>query len=111
MLLSNIPWMAPDRMAFMKNCTNKQIKLKWTAAQFNNFFKYWREYKKQRIIHVCIKCLSLSNNNECLQEQQQQQQLYLYPAVPYIDLHDAKKLDENRERLQAAHINHWGLQR
>ena len=26
--------------------TNKQIKLKWTAAPFNNFFKYWREYKK-----------------------------------------------------------------
>ena len=46
MLLSNIPWMAPDRMAFMKNYTNKQIKLKWTAASFNNFFKYWREYKK-----------------------------------------------------------------
>ena len=44
----NIPWkrMAPDRMAFMKNYTNEKIKLKWTAAQFNNFFKYWREYKK-----------------------------------------------------------------
>ena len=40
-----------------------------------------------------IKCLSLSNNNECLQEQQQQQ-LYLYPAIPYIDLHDTKKLDK-----------------
>ena len=24
---------------------------------------------------------------------QQQQQLYLYRAVPYIDLHDTKKLD------------------
>ena len=24
----------------------------------------------------------------------QQQQLYLYPAVPYIDLHDTKKLDK-----------------
>ena len=39
-------------------------------------------------------------------QQQQQQQLYLYQAVPYIDLHDTKKLDENRERVQAAHINH-----
>ena len=29
-----------------RNYTNKQIKLKWTAAPFNNFFKYWREYKK-----------------------------------------------------------------
>ena len=29
-----------------RNYTNKQVKLKWTAAQFNNFFKYWREYKK-----------------------------------------------------------------
>ena len=39
--------------------------------------------------------MSLSNNNECLhQQQQQQQQLYLYPAVPYIDLHDTKKLDK-----------------
>ena len=26
-----------------RNYTNKQIKLKWTAASFNNFFKYWRE--------------------------------------------------------------------
>ena len=33
-------------------------------------------------------------------------QLYLYPAEPYIDLHDTKKLDENIERVQAAHINH-----
>ena len=39
MLLSNIPWMAPDGMAFKKNNTNKQIKLKWTAAPSNNFFK------------------------------------------------------------------------
>ena len=29
-----------------------------------------------------------------------------YPAVPYIDLHDTKKLDENIERVQAAHNNH-----
>ena len=26
--------------------------------------------------------------------QQQQQQLYLYSAVPYIDLNDTKKLDK-----------------
>ena len=50
---------------------------------------------------MCIKCLSLSNNNECLQEQQQQQ-LYLYPAIPYIDLHGTKKLDKYIERVQAA---------
>ena len=31
----------------------------------------------------------MSVNVECLQ---QQQQLYLYPAVPYIDLHDTKKI-------------------
>ena len=55
MLLSNIPWMAPDRMAFTKNYTNKQIKLKWSASPLNNFFKYWQEYK-------------MSNNNECLQQ-------------------------------------------
>ena len=29
-----------------RNYTNKQIKLKWTAAPFNNFFKYWQEYNK-----------------------------------------------------------------
>ena len=29
-----------------RNYTNTQVKLKWTAAPFNNFFKYWREYKK-----------------------------------------------------------------
>ena len=29
----------------------------------------------------------------------------MYPAVLYIDLHDTKKLDENIERVQAAHIN------
>ena len=39
MLLSNIPWMAPDGMAFKKNYTNKQIKAKWTAAPSNNCFK------------------------------------------------------------------------
>ena len=36
----------------------------------------------------------------------QQQQLYLYPAVPYIDLHDTKKLDKYIERVQAANNNH-----
>ena len=36
-------------------------------------------------------------------QQQQQQQLYLYQAVPYIDLHDTKKLIE---RVQAVHNNH-----
>ena len=36
----------------------------------------------------------------------QQQQLYLYPAVPYIDLHDTKKLDKYIERVQATHSNH-----
>ena len=43
-------------------------------------------------------------NNECLQEQQQQ--LYLYPAIPNIDLHDTKKLDKiiYRESVQAAII-------
>ena len=45
----------------------------------------------------------MSVNVECLQ---QQQQLYLYPAVPCIDLHDTKKLDENIERVQAADNNH-----
>ena len=70
-----------------------------TAAPFNNFFKYWREYKKQRIIHVC------NVYNECLQ-QQQQQLLNLYPAVPYIDLHDTKNFDKYIERVQAAHNNH-----
>ena len=45
-------------------------------------------------------------SNACATTTIQQQQLYLYPAVPYIDLHDTKKLDENIERVQAAHINH-----
>ena len=45
-------------------------------------------------------------NNECLLQQQQEQQLYLYPAVPYIDLHDTKKIGKNRQRVQAAHNNH-----
>ena len=49
---------------------------------------------------MCNVCLS--NNNECLQQQQQQQQqLYLYPAAPYIDLHDTEKLDKYIERVQA----------
>ena len=49
---------------------------------------------------MCNVCLS--NNNECLQQQQQQQQqLYLYPAAPYINLHDSKKLDKYIERVQA----------
>ena len=36
----------------------------------------------------------------------QQKQLYLYPAVPYIDLHGTKKLAKYIERVQAAHNNH-----
>ena len=36
----------------------------------------------------------------------QQQQLYLYPAVPYIDLRDTKKTDKYIERVQATHNNH-----
>ena len=36
----------------------------------------------------------------------QQQQLYFYPAVPYIDLNDTKKLDKYIERVQAANNNH-----
>ena len=51
---------------------------------------------------MCVMSVSV----ECLQ---QQQQLYLYPAVPYIDLHDTKKLDQYIARVQAAHNNHWGL--
>ena len=88
-------------MAFMKNYTNKEIKLNRTAASFNNFFKYWWEYKIPRIILV-FKCLSLSNNNECLQ--QQQQQLYLYPTLIYM--HETKKLERNMERVQATHNSH-----
>ena len=52
--------------------------------------------------NVCP-CRIITDNNEYLK---QQQQLYLYPAEPYIDLHDTKKLDEDIERVQAAHINH-----
>ena len=50
----------------------------------------------------------MSVNVECLQQQQQfkKQQLYLYPAVPYIDLHDTRKLDKYIERGQAVHNNH-----
>ena len=33
----------------------------------------------------------------------QQQQLYLYPAVPCIDLHDTKKLDEYIKGSGTAH--------
>ena len=38
-----------------------------------------------------------SNNNNIF---------YLYPAVPYIDLHDTKKIDKYIDRVQAAHNNH-----
>ena len=51
---------------------------------------------------MCVMSVSV----ECLQQQQQQQQHYLYPAVPYIDLHDTKNLDNYIERVQAAHNNH-----
>ena len=39
MFLSNIPWMALDGVAFNKNYTNKQIKLKWTPTPSNKVFK------------------------------------------------------------------------
>ena len=75
MLLSNIPWMAPDGMAFKKNYTNKQIKLKWTAAPSKNFFKILVGIiKNYPYGNVCL-CRIIMTNNECLQ-QQQEQQLY-----------------------------------
>ena len=75
MLLSNIPWMAPDGMAFKKNYTNKQIKLKWTAAPSKNFFKILVGIiKNYPYSNVCL-CRIIMTNNECLQ-QQQEQQLY-----------------------------------
>ena len=43
-----------------RNYTNKQIKLKWTAAPFNNFFKYWREYKKIENHQCTFTCNSLA---------------------------------------------------
>ena len=46
MLLSNIPWMAPDRMAFMKKLLEQTNKTQMNRCPFNNFFKYCREYKK-----------------------------------------------------------------
>ena len=52
-------------MAFMKNYTNKEIKLNRTAASFNNFFKYWWEYKIQRIILVFNVCLCRITMNVC----------------------------------------------
>ena len=52
-------------MAFMKNYTNKEIKLNRTAASFNNFFKYWWEYKIPRIILVFNVCLCRITMNVC----------------------------------------------
>ena len=65
MLLSDIPWMAPDGMAFKKNYTNKQIKLKWTAAPSNNFFKILAGIiENYPYGNVCL-CQTIMNQNAC----------------------------------------------
>ena len=83
MLLSNIPWicwMAPDGMAFWTNYTNKQIKLKWSAAPSNNFFKILagiiENYPYGNVCLCRIIMTATKNNN--------------FISVPYIDLHDTK---------------------
>ena len=42
-----------------RNYTNKQLKLKWTAAPFNNFFKYWREYENIEKSSMCVMSVSV----------------------------------------------------
>ena len=84
MLLSNIPWMAPDGMAFKKNYTNKQTKLKWTPAPFDNFFKILAgiiENYPYGNVCLCRKIMNACNNSKNNN----------FISVPYIDLHDTKK--------------------
>ena len=93
-------------MAFKKNYTNKQIKLKWTACPSNNFFKILaRIIENYPYGNVCLcriimnACNNNNNNNKN------------FISIPYIDLHDTKKIEKNVERVQGAHNNHWGLKR
>ena len=81
MLLSNIPWMAPGGMAFKKNYTNKQIKLKWTAALSINFFKILAGIKENYPygnVCLCRIIMNACNNDNSI-------------SVTYIDLRDTKK--------------------
>ena len=106
MLLSNIPWMAPDGMAFKKNYTKKQKKFKWTAAPSKNLFNILAgiiENYPYGNVCLCRIIMNACNNNVW-----QVQQLY------FITLHWFtwyKKIDINMEREQGAHNNHWGLKR
>ena len=68
-----------------------------------NFFKYWREYKKWKIIHVrntnvclCRIIMNACSNNNFICTQ-------LYPTLIYMI---QKKLDKYIERVQAVHNNH-----
>ena len=84
MLLSNIPWMAPDGMAFKKNYTNKQKKFKWTAAPSNNFFNILAgiiENYPYGNVCLCRIIMNACNNNKNNN----------FISVPNIDLHNTKK--------------------
>ena len=91
--------MGPDGMAFKKNYTNKQAKLKWTPAPFNNFFKILAgiiENYPYGNVCLCPIIMNACNNNK----------INNFISVLYIDLHDTKKIVINMERVQGTHNNH-----
>ena len=85
-----------------RNYTNKQVKLKWTAAPFNNFFKYWREYKKIEN-HPCVQCLLMSN--ACSNNNNSTTTTLFVPSCTLHWFTCTQKLDKYIERVQAAHNN------
>ena len=82
MLLINIPWMAPDGITFHTNYTNKQAKLKWTPAPFNNFFKILAgiiENYPYGNVCLCRIIMNAFNNNKNNNKNNK------FISVPYID--------------------------
>ena len=83
MLPSNIPW----------NGIHEELHEQGNKTQSNSW-----EYKIQRIILVFNVCLCRITMNATTTT------TTLF--VPYIDLHETKKLERNMERVQATHNSH-----
>ena len=84
--------------AFKKNYTNKQKKIKWTAAPSNNFFKILAgiiENCPYGNVCLCWIIMNACNNNN-------NNTLFQYPTLIYV----IQKIDINTERVQGAHNNH-----
>ena len=81
-----------DGMVFKKNYTNKQIKLKWTAAPSNNVFKILVGIiENYPCGNVCLCRIIMNACNNIIINNNNNNNNNNFISAPYIDLHDTKK--------------------